>query len=172
MLVDWGVSIRRACQALRFDPSSYHYKSRRTGQAGLEHPTIGAGEAKCHEIGVHLLQCSALLARLPGRGLQPAGQLLGKGASLLGRSGVAKPGAIVPAARCWVSVFRDGPVRRAISRIDSFCRKCIRPIIFKIPCGSLRCPRRSPLRGKVHMAQFSMKITRPTASVRDENQRI
>ena len=36
MLVDWGVSIRRACEALRFDTSSYHYKSRRTGQAGLE----------------------------------------------------------------------------------------------------------------------------------------
>jgi len=36
MLVDWGVSIRRACQALRFETSSYHYKSRRTGQAGLE----------------------------------------------------------------------------------------------------------------------------------------
>lgn len=36
MLVDWGVSIRRACQALRFDTSSYHYKSRRPGQAGLE----------------------------------------------------------------------------------------------------------------------------------------
>lgn len=36
MLVDWGVSIRRACGALRFDPSSYHYKSRRTGQAALE----------------------------------------------------------------------------------------------------------------------------------------
>ena len=36
MLVDWGVSIRRACQALRFDTSSYHYRSRRTGQAGLE----------------------------------------------------------------------------------------------------------------------------------------
>lgn len=36
MLVDWGVSIRRACQALRFDTSTYHYKSRRTDQAGLE----------------------------------------------------------------------------------------------------------------------------------------
>ena len=36
MLVDWGVSIRRACRALRFDTSSYHYKSRRTGQAALE----------------------------------------------------------------------------------------------------------------------------------------
>ena len=28
--MDWGVSIRRACEALRFDTSSYHYKSRRT----------------------------------------------------------------------------------------------------------------------------------------------
>lgn len=36
MLVEWGVSIRRACRALRFDTSTYHYKSRRTGQAALE----------------------------------------------------------------------------------------------------------------------------------------
>ena len=36
MLVDWGVSIRRACRALRFDTSTYHYKSRRPGQAALE----------------------------------------------------------------------------------------------------------------------------------------
>ncbi len=35
MLVDC-VSIRRACGALRFDMSSYHYKSRRPGQAALE----------------------------------------------------------------------------------------------------------------------------------------
>lgn len=36
MLVDWGVSIRRACKALCFDTSTYHYKSRRPGQAPLE----------------------------------------------------------------------------------------------------------------------------------------
>jgi putative transposase len=36
LLVDLSVSVRRACQALRFETSSYHYKSRRTGQAGLE----------------------------------------------------------------------------------------------------------------------------------------
>ena len=36
MLVDWGISIRRACKVLRFDTSSYHYKARRTGQAPLE----------------------------------------------------------------------------------------------------------------------------------------
>lgn len=36
MLADWGISIRRACKALTFDTSTYHYKSRRTGQAALE----------------------------------------------------------------------------------------------------------------------------------------
>jgi putative transposase len=36
MRVDWGVSIRRACRVLSFDTSTYHYKSRRHGQAGLE----------------------------------------------------------------------------------------------------------------------------------------
>ena len=32
----WGVSIRRACRVLRTDTSSYHYKSRRRGQADIE----------------------------------------------------------------------------------------------------------------------------------------
>ena len=33
---DWGVSIRRACSVLEFDRFTYHYKSRRREQAGLE----------------------------------------------------------------------------------------------------------------------------------------
>lgn len=33
---DWAVSIRRACGALRFDCSSYHYKPRRTDPAELK----------------------------------------------------------------------------------------------------------------------------------------
>ena len=33
---EWQVSIRRACEALEFDRSTYHYKSRRSGQAALE----------------------------------------------------------------------------------------------------------------------------------------
>jgi putative transposase len=33
---EWGVSIRRACRVFMVDTSTYHYKSRRTGQAGLE----------------------------------------------------------------------------------------------------------------------------------------
>lgn len=36
MCADWAVSIRRACGALRFDCSSYHYKSRRPDPAELK----------------------------------------------------------------------------------------------------------------------------------------
>ena len=36
MCADWAVSIRRSCGALRFDCSSYHYKSRRTDPAELK----------------------------------------------------------------------------------------------------------------------------------------
>jgi putative transposase len=35
---EWGVSIRRACRVLLVDTSTYHYKSRRAGHAGLEQP--------------------------------------------------------------------------------------------------------------------------------------
>ena len=34
---DWNVSIRRACRVFQLDTSTYHYKSRRPGQAPLEH---------------------------------------------------------------------------------------------------------------------------------------
>ena len=46
------------------------------------HPGIRAGKTKRHEIGVQLLHGATLLARLPGFGLQPARQLLGKGVNL------------------------------------------------------------------------------------------
>ncbi|ORE91080.1 integrase catalytic subunit [Stappia sp. 22II-S9-Z10] len=36
MRADWSVSIRRACAAIRFDPKTYRYASRRPGQAALE----------------------------------------------------------------------------------------------------------------------------------------
>jgi len=36
MCSDWRVSIRKACGALRFDCSTYHYKSRRTDPAALK----------------------------------------------------------------------------------------------------------------------------------------
>jgi hypothetical protein len=49
------------------------------------------------------------------------------------RSGVASIGLMVFAARCLATVFRDTPVSRAISRSDSFCRKCVRRMMFKSP---------------------------------------
>jgi putative transposase len=36
MRLEWAISIRRACTAIRFDPTTYRYKSRRSGQAALE----------------------------------------------------------------------------------------------------------------------------------------
>src|SRR5260221_10788099 len=33
---EWGVSIRRSCRVFEVDTSTYHYKSRRPGQAALE----------------------------------------------------------------------------------------------------------------------------------------
>ena len=33
---EWDVSIRRACRVLEFDTSTFHYKSRRPDQAGIE----------------------------------------------------------------------------------------------------------------------------------------
>ncbi|MFN3132452.1 IS3 family transposase [Roseibium sp.] len=36
MRSDWSVSIRRACAVIRFDPTTYRYRSRRPGQAALE----------------------------------------------------------------------------------------------------------------------------------------
>ena len=42
------------------------------------HTVVGTREAQLHQIGMQLLQRSSLLARLPGLGLQPARQLLGK----------------------------------------------------------------------------------------------
>lgn len=36
MCRDWAISIRRACNALNFDRSTYHYTSRLADQAGLE----------------------------------------------------------------------------------------------------------------------------------------
>lgn len=35
MRSDWAVSIRKACGAIGFDRSTFHYKSRRTGQAAV-----------------------------------------------------------------------------------------------------------------------------------------
>ena len=61
---------------------------------------------------------------------QPA-NLSAKGSSLPGRTEMANIGSTGPAFRCFLTVLRDSPVRRAISRIASFSRSDIRRIKFK-----------------------------------------
>ena len=53
---------------------------------------------------------------------------------------------------------RDTPVSHAISRIDNFCRKCIRRMMFKSPMWITPLPPPTLLWGRVHTAQISMKI--------------
>ena len=48
MLADWGVSIRQACRGLCFYTSTYHYKSRRPEQAGLEMRIKEIAERRVH----------------------------------------------------------------------------------------------------------------------------
>jgi putative transposase len=45
---EWAVSIRRACEALRFDRSTHHYKSRRTEQAGLKERIRNICQTRVH----------------------------------------------------------------------------------------------------------------------------
>ena len=90
-------------------------------------------EAGRHQISMLLLRRPPLLTRPARRGLQPAGKLPANGSSLRTRSGVVNIGSTVPAFGCFAVVVRDSPVRRLISRIDSFSGKDIRLMIFKNP---------------------------------------
>ena len=66
---DEGAAPRRLLLALSVSPP-IPGKSR--------NPVVGTGKPERHQIGVHLLQRLPLFAWLPGIGLQPARQLLGK----------------------------------------------------------------------------------------------
>jgi hypothetical protein len=59
------------------------------------------------------------LRDLPASVFSHANSLSAKGSSLLGRSGTLKAGSTVPDRRYLRIVFRDNPVRRAISRMES-----------------------------------------------------
>jgi putative transposase len=54
---EWDVSIRRACRVLEADTSTYHYRSRRPDQAGLEGRIreICATRVRCGYRRVHVL---------------------------------------------------------------------------------------------------------------------
>ena len=148
------------------------------------HPGIRAGEAKRHEIGMQLLDCAPLPARLPGFGLQPTRRLLGKAVNLalsfrhreFWLDGVRRqmPGhaSAITRTNGAMASIRGTPVSRAISRIESFCRRCIRRMMFDSPMLIPPSPPPLTASGKVHMAQFSVKITRLPGSVLSENQQV
>ena len=135
------------------------------------HPAIGAGEAERHEISMQLLQRSPLLARFPGLGLQPAGQLVGE------RIKLARP-------------FRRGERRLDRSRLQVLLHRIARQ---PSPSGNLADRKSMPQPklpddvqkshvdhsvappslaawGKGHMGQFSMEIMRQPGSLLGGNQ--
>ncbi|GAC1045263.1 hypothetical protein thsrh120_52670 [Rhizobium sp. No.120] len=64
MLLDWGISIRRACKVLRFDTSTYHYKSRRTGQAHSKDASRRFARHACGmATGGSMFTCAAMVGR-------------------------------------------------------------------------------------------------------------
>jgi putative transposase len=61
---EWGISIRRACGVLLVDTSTYHYKSRRAGQAGLEQRIKRFAKPACAmAIGAFMCCCVARVSR-------------------------------------------------------------------------------------------------------------
>lgn len=78
------------------------------------YPTVGAGEAESHQIGMKLLQRPALLARLPSFGLQPACQLVRKRVKLA-RSFRYRERRL---DRASIQILRDGIARQSSSPTD------------------------------------------------------
>ena len=112
------------------------------------------------------------LRDLPASVLSQPASFSAKGSSLLCRSGVANCGSTVPAFRCFLMVLRDRPVRRAISRIASPCRKRSVRMTFNSPMWITPSPPSLTAREKGHMGQISMKIIRLPGSVLGENQQV
>ena len=90
-------------------------------------------EAERHQIGMKLLERPLLLARRGRFGTKPCSQLDGERIKLARPLRRGEPRFDSPAFKCFVTVFRDRPVRRAISRIDRFSRNAMRRMMFKSP---------------------------------------
>ena len=86
------------------------------------HAIVGAVVAEGDQIGVQLLDRPLLLARLAGLRRSMCDSLSANGSSLLGRSGTLNFGSTLSERRYLRIVFRDSPVRRAISRIEKCSR--------------------------------------------------
>ena len=67
-------------------------------------------------------------------------------------------------------IRRDRAVSRALWRIDSLWRKCMRRMMFKSPVWITPSPPPRTALGKVRIAQFLVKITRQTGLGLGENQ--
>ncbi len=70
----------------------------------------------------------------------------------------------------WSPYCADTPVSRTISKIDSFCRKCILGMKFNSPMWITPLALPPTALGKVHMAQWSVKFIRLNGAVLDANQ--
>ena len=59
----WRVSIRRACRALPVDRSTYHYRSRRAGQAQLTERIKEIAATRVEAIGAFMCCCAVKVSR-------------------------------------------------------------------------------------------------------------
>lgn len=111
-------------------------RSRKSGS-----PALGNVKFHRHQIGVQLLQARPCLRDLPAWIRSQCESFSANGSSLLASSGTPNCGSPELLGRYLQIVFRDKPVRRAISRI------CIR---------SRRCQRRITLSGAISITPVSL----------------
>ena len=101
------------------------FNNRRLLEPDRKHPARRGRGALLHRAGDHRhggVDSNNPVSGKPGAVhsvFSQADSLSAKGASLLGRSGTLKAGSTVPERRYLRIVFRDSPVRRAISRMES-----------------------------------------------------
>ena len=116
--------------------------------------------------------CASACATCRPRSSASADSFSANGSSLLGRSGTLNFGSTASARRYLRIVLRDRPVRRAISRIGSFSRKCQRRITLNNRHVDHSCiPRRATARGKVQTwVNSQWKLCAPPGSALSGNQ--
>lgn len=87
------------------------------------------------------------------------------------RVGVLNFGSAAPSRRIFLMVFRDRPVRRAITRIGILSHNAQRRTTLKKTMSiTPYLPQPNPSGQRVHMGQFSVKILGATGSLLSENQ--
>ncbi|MFM7444853.1 MAG: iron chelate uptake ABC transporter family permease subunit [Tabrizicola sp.] len=135
----WGIALDRIAPGLvtpDWSPGSenivWEIRFPRVILAGLVGAGLGLVGAALQSVTRNPLADPPSLRDFPASVCSQPASFSAKGSILLCRSGVADFGSIMFADKCLATVFRDMPVSREISRIDSFCRKCIRRMIFNM----------------------------------------